>query len=160
MFQDSEFYTCHLFPALTLRFQRAEHAGWDFAHLALPPAVWLHLSHSSSIISRIKQLWGRVVMTVKWGNLKSENSANAEPGIKSAHNKLVALIIITNCSTADLKDKYRIETLAGSCGRTGLREGVTFWDLVSWLFHQVLLRHLFILVASWILSMLIIAVDN
>ena len=32
-----------------------------------------------------------------------KNSANAEPGIKSAHNKLVALIIITNCSTADLE---------------------------------------------------------
>ena len=31
-----------------------------------------------------------------------KNSANAEPGIKSAHNKLVALIIITNCSTKEL----------------------------------------------------------
>lgn len=32
-----------------------------------------------------------------------ENSDNAGPGIKSAHNKLVTLIIITNCYTADLK---------------------------------------------------------
>ena len=32
-----------------------------------------------------------------------EDSANAEPGIKLAHNKLAALIIITNCSTADLE---------------------------------------------------------
>lgn len=43
------------------------------------------------------------------------------PGMKAAHNKLVALIIITNCYTADLKDKYRIETLADS-RRTRLRE--------------------------------------
>lgn len=50
-----------------------------------------------------------------------KNSDNAVPGMKSAHNKLVALIIITNCCTADLKDKYRIETLAGS-RRTRLRE--------------------------------------
>lgn len=54
-----------------------------------------------------------------------KNSDNAVPGMKAAHNKLVALIIITNCYTADLKDKYRIETLADS-RRTRLREGGLF----------------------------------
>lgn len=50
------------------------------------------------------------------------NSDNAVPGMKAAHNELVALIIITNCYSADLKDKYRIETLADS-RRTRRREG-------------------------------------
>lgn len=54
-----------------------------------------------------------------------KNSDNAVPGMKSAHNELVTLIIITNCYTADLKDKYRIETLAGS-RRTRLREKRVF----------------------------------
>lgn len=58
-----------------------------------------------------------------------ENSENAVPSMKSAHNKLVALIIITNCYTADLKDKYRIEILAGR-RRTRLREREDFLRLM------------------------------
>lgn len=58
---------------------------------------------------------------MKLGNQSKKNSDNAVSGMKMAHNKLVALIIITNCCTADLKDKYRVETLADS-RRTRLRQ--------------------------------------
>lgn len=129
--QDSEFcHTCHLFPGPeTQQNTRGQTQLTLWLCHPSPVGAWTHSTAPDSVFSTVK--WNK---TTPWegccdNEMRSWKTDNAVSGRKLAHNKLVALIIITNCYTADLKDKYRIEIgrqQEGQAEREGTFQGWWF----------------------------------